>query len=277
MPLLTSAECTRGSKMRKTAAQIANTVIFKLAQGPRIATSPAQPADVASIVPRQGTLAADYLGGLERPRTQRPAPQPAPARRPVNWNAPGAQSAAGRPSQALIDRWNRQYLARHPGAKMPAARPVAPAPAVASRQPVALPKGVYGAPEGGTRTPPVAAPKPAAKPAAPAGGIDWEAQARRAQAAQAAGGRSVMLPPAAPRTPTKYGPAHDPSWYRNALRPYESTYSAPTSGYNPADYEGLPTRETSPGIQRAMDEKQKVEELAARRRDARRGTISRAF
>jgi hypothetical protein len=270
--------------MHKTAAQIANSVIFKLADGPRIATSPQQPAQVAAVVPRQGTLAADYLGGLERPRTERPAA--APTRRPTNWNAPGAQASANRPSQALIDRWNRQYLAKHPGARMPAARPVAPAPA-ASRQPAPLPRGVYGAPEGGTRQPAEAAPaarppkpRPAAPaaPAAPAGGVDWDAQARRAQAAQASGGRSLMLPPPTPKTPTKYGPAHDPSWYRNAARPYEDAYKAPSSGYNPADYAGLPSPGgSSTGLERAMADKQKVEELAARRRDAQRGTLSRAF
>lgn len=231
--------------MHKTAAQIANAVIFKIAA----------PLDAIDM-PVQAT------GVSMRPNAQAPT---APRRHMVNWNAPGAQTAANRPSQALIDRWNRQYLAKHPGAKMPAARPAATAPAVASRQPTALPHGVYGAPEGGVRQPAApaakAAPAPASRPAAAAGG----------------GGRSIMLPPPTPKTPTKYGPAHDPSWYRNALRPYESSYQAPSSGYNPADYAGLPTPETSPGIQRAIDEKQKVEEMAARRRDARRGTLSRAF
>ena len=57
-----------------------------------------------------GTMASAIVG---QPSQQ--AHPSAPKKHPVNWNAPNMQHAANRPSQALIDRWNNQWAAKHPG------------------------------------------------------------------------------------------------------------------------------------------------------------------
>jgi hypothetical protein len=77
---------------------------------------------MAATAPRQQSLPQSVMAGAGKPA----APQHA---HPKNLNAPGMEQEKAKYSPALIEKWNKQYAANHPGAKGPAASSAKAAPA----------------------------------------------------------------------------------------------------------------------------------------------------